>query len=110
MDDEKKLSSTLKIYFSATNRRDIDAMIAAFADDAIVNDEGHEHRGLAAIRAWMKETIERYDFNAEPASVARSHEQTAVSVVLSGKFPGSPVTVTYWFKLDGQKIVRLEIG
>jgi ketosteroid isomerase-like protein len=74
MDDEKKLSSTLKSYFSATNRRDIDAMIAAFADDAIVKDEGQEHRGLAAIRAWMK------------------------------------VTVTYWFKLDGQKIARLEIG
>jgi ketosteroid isomerase-like protein len=105
-----KLSSTLESYFAATNRRDIDAMIAAFADDAIVKDEGQEHRGSAAIRAWIKETIENYDFNAKPTSVARSHEQTTVSVVLSGKFPGSPATITYWFKLDGQKIARLEIG
>lgn len=105
-----KLSSTLESYFAATNRRDLNAMIAAFADDAIVKDEGQEHRGQAAIRVWMKTTIEKYDFVAEPTSVARSHDQTAVSVVLTGKFPGSPVTVTYWFKLDGQKIARLEIG
>jgi hypothetical protein len=105
-----KLSSTLESYFAATNRRDIDAMIAAFANDAIVKDEGHEHRGSAAIGAWMRKTIEKYDFKAEPTAVARTHAQTAVSVVLSGKFPGSPVAVTYWFTLDGQKITRLEIG
>ena len=52
-----KLSSTLESYFAATNRRDIDALIAAFADDAIVKDEGQEHRGSAAIRAWMRKTI-----------------------------------------------------
>ena len=105
-----KLSSTLEGYFAATNRRDIDTMLAAFADDATVKDEGREHRGSAAVRAWMKDTIEKYDFKAEPTAVAHSHGQTAVSVALSGKFLGSPVTVTYWFKLDGQKIARLEIG
>jgi ketosteroid isomerase-like protein len=105
-----KLSSTLESYFAATNRRDIDAMIAAFANDATMKDEGQEHRGSAAIRDRMRKTIEKYDFKAEPTAVARSLAQTAVSVVLSGTFPGSPVAVTYWFKLDGQKIARLEIG
>jgi hypothetical protein len=105
-----KMHSTLEHYFAATNKHDVAGMIADLADDAVVKDEGREHRGVAAIRAWMKETIQKYKFKAEPTSVARENEQTAVSVTISGDFPGSPIALTYWFKLEGQKIARLEIG
>jgi ketosteroid isomerase-like protein len=105
-----KMHSTLEHYFAATNKHDVAGMIADLADDAVVKDEGREHRGVAAIREWMKETIQKYKFKAEPTSVARENEQTAVSVTISGDFPGSPIALTYWFKLEGQKIARLEIG
>ena len=36
-----KLHSTLEGYFAAANSHDVDGMIAAFADDAVVKDEGH---------------------------------------------------------------------
>src|SRR5258706_12928434 len=45
-----KLHSTLEGYFAAANRHDVDGMIAAFADDAVVNDEGHEQRDASGIR------------------------------------------------------------
>ena len=105
-----KLHSTLERYFAATNRHDVAAMIADFAEDAVVKDEGREHRGISAIREWMMQTIQRYDFKAEPTSVAPVNDKTAVSVTVSGNFPGSPIALTYWFKLEGRKIARLEIG
>ena len=105
-----QMHPTLERYFAATNRHDVLDMIAELADDAIVKDEGHEHRGVPAIREWMKETIRKYKFKAEPTRVARDNDRTAVSVTVSGDFPGSPIALTYWFELEGQKIARLEIG
>jgi ketosteroid isomerase-like protein len=105
-----EMHTTLERYFAATHRHDVAGMIADFADDAVVKDEGHEHRGVPAIREWMKETIRKYEFKAEPTRVARENDRTAVSVTVSGDFPGSPIALTYLFELVGQKIVRLEIG
>ena len=105
-----QLHSTLERYFAATNRHDVAGMIADLTDDAVVKDEGREHRGVPAIREWMKETIRKYEFQAEPTGVARENDPTAVSVTVSGDFPGSPIALTYWFTLEGQKIARLEIG
>jgi ketosteroid isomerase-like protein len=105
-----QMHTTLERYFAATNRHDVAGMVAGFADDAVVKDEGHEHRGVPAIREWMKETIRKYKFKADPTRVARENDRTAVSVAVSGDFPGSPIALTYWFKLEGQKIARLEIG
>jgi ketosteroid isomerase-like protein len=34
----------LERYFAATNRHDVAGMIADLADDAVVKDEGREHR------------------------------------------------------------------
>jgi hypothetical protein len=105
-----RMHSTLEHYFAATNRHEVAAMVADFAADAIVQDEGREHRGVPAIREWMTQTIRKYKFKAEPTSVARENDRTAVGVTVSGDFPGSPIALTYWFELEGQKIARLEIG
>ena len=105
-----QMHSTLERYFAATRKHDVAGMLADMADDAVVKDEGREHRGVPAIREWMKETIRKYRFHAEPTSVARENDRTAVSVSVSGDFPGSPIALTYRFELDGQKIARLEIG
>jgi len=105
-----KMHSTLERYFAATNKHDVAGMIADLADDAVVKDEGREHRGIPAIREWMKETIRKYKFKAEPTSVAHENDRTAVAVTVSGDFSGSPVELTYWFKLEGQKVAGLEIG
>ena len=104
------LPRMLADYFAATNAHDVGAMIAAFAEDATVHDEGRDHAGVAAIRAWMKETIEKYDYKVEPVESSRSGSRAVVLVSLRGKFPGSPITLQYAFTLAGQKIARLEIG
>jgi ketosteroid isomerase-like protein len=110
LDMTTKMHSALERYFAATNRHDVAGMIADLADDAVVKDEGSEHRGVPAIRQWMTDTIRKYRFKAEPTTVARENDRTAVSVIVSGDFPGSPISLTYRFKLEGQKITHLEIG
>ena len=105
-----KLPRVLADYFAATNAHDVGVMIAAFTEDATVHDEGRDHVGVAAIRAWMNETIEKYDYKVEPLESSRSGSRAVVLVSLRGKFPGSPITLQYAFTLAGPKIVRLEIG
>ena len=43
-----KMPHTIRAYVQATNTRDHDAFGALFTSDAIVHDEGQEHRGVAA--------------------------------------------------------------
>jgi hypothetical protein len=104
------LPRVLADYFTATNAHDVDAMITAFAEDATVHDEGRDHAGVAAIRAWMKETIGKYDYKVEPVESSWSGSRAVVLVSIRGNFPGSPITLQYAFTLAGQKIAHLEIG
>ena len=97
-------------YFAATNAHDIASMSAAFTRDAVVKDEGREHRGSAAILEWITKTIERYDYKVDPIESSRLGKKVAVLVSIRGTFPGSPITLQYAFVLEGQKLARLEIG
>jgi hypothetical protein len=106
-----KLPPPLADYFAATNAHDVAAMSAVFTDDATVEDEGRQHHGLAAVRAWMTETIEKYDYKVSPGEAARmGRNKTAVLVSVRGRFPGSPITLQYQFTIEGRKIARLEVG
>jgi len=106
----EKLPRVLADYFAATNAHDVDAMSSAFVEDATVHDESRDHRGLAAIRAWMKATIEKYDYVVTPLDSSRASSKAVVWVSLRGNFPGSPITLQYAFTLVGQRIAELEIG
>jgi hypothetical protein len=105
-----RLPRAVADYFKATNAHDVAAMSAAFTMDSVVRDEGREHRGLDAICAWMKETIEKYDYRIDPIESSRMAQKTVVLVSIRGKFPGSPISVPYEFTIEGRKIARLEIG
>ncbi|KUM23321.1 hypothetical protein AU467_10360 [Mesorhizobium loti] len=97
-------------YFAANNRHDIDAMLAPFSPDAAVGDEGGTHRGSAAIRRWMVWTTQEYQAKVEVAEACAIANAWRVVGVVSGNFPGSPITLHYDFTLEGDRIARLEIG
>ncbi len=105
------LPAPLARYFAAQAERDIDALAACFSAEARVRDEGHEHVGRAAIRAWMEAARAKYSFTAEPLSTREEGGRRLVVARVSGNFPGSPVELTYRFSLsvDGE-ISALEIG
>ena len=52
-----KLGVGVAEYVAAVNAFDEDAIVATFADDALVNDVRREFWGKDAIRRWVREEI-----------------------------------------------------
>jgi hypothetical protein len=104
------LPNILDRYFEAQNAHDIDAMVASFAPDAVVQDEARKHVGTAAIRAWKIDTSTKYRIATEPIESRNEGDRTIVLVKVSGTFDGSPVNLTYrfGFSADG-RIGALEV-
>jgi uncharacterized protein (TIGR02246 family) len=104
------LPPPLAAYYEAKNRHDTDAMLAPFAEDAVVRDEGQEHRGRAAIRTWMEHTTRKYRVTVDVRQVEPIDGRLIVSGLVSGDFPGSPAMLRYAFTLSGLEIARLEVA
>ncbi|GAY22204.1 hypothetical protein SFOMI_2759 [Sphingobium fuliginis] len=98
----------ISAYFAA-DKRDPDAVADCFTDDALVTDEKKQHRGKAAIRAWKAESSSAYTYTTEPFDIKSENGRTVVTSHLVGDFPGSPIDLRYFFRLDGGKIAELEI-
>jgi hypothetical protein len=103
------LPKPIEVYMSSENAHDVDALSACFAPDATVKDEGQAMTGLKAIADWRRETKKKYQHTTEPVAVFERDGKTVVTSKLSGNFPGSPVTLEFVFKLQGDKIASLEI-
>ena len=82
-------------YFDLAPRPDAEAYFAQFADDAVVEDEGQEHRGTAAIRAW-RASVPHVAYTVHDVKTASTGHDAAVDI--AGDFPGSPVTLTFHFQ------------
>ena len=69
----------------------------------------HTYRGRAAIKQWKAEVFARYQYTSELLDCERKGEAIVVTSRLTGNFPGSPVTLRFFFGLDGDKIASLKI-
>ncbi len=87
-----------------------DTTVDAFAEDAVVRDEGRVHQGRAAVVAWRAETAAKYDYVAEPLAAREEDGLLLVDSRVTGNFPGSPITLTYAFLLKDGLIASLEIA
>jgi hypothetical protein len=99
----------INAYVQATNERDNDAFGAPFTEDAIVYDEGQEHRGVIAIRKWLRSTFEKYQFTLTPIGLSQEGTETILNAKLSGDLPGSPLSMRFHFVLREGKIASLDI-
>ena len=96
-------------FIDASNARDLDAAIDCFAEDAVVEDEGRTHRGIAEVRAWKQATEERFRYTIVPTGLEERDGRSLVRGILAGNFPGSPVELTYDFRLVDDTIESLRI-
>lgn len=104
------LPDPIATYFAAKNAHDLEAMLAPFADDAQVHDEGRAYRGRDAIGGWMRETTRKYRVTATPEELNRESDAYVVRALVAGDFAGSPAYLTYRFSLAGSAITALSIG
>ncbi len=88
-------------YFDLAPRPDTDAYFAQFAGDAVVEDDGQAHRGIAAIRAWRSK-VPRVAYTIHDVKTASTGHAAVVDI--AGDFPGSPVSLRFHFQFaaDGR--------
>jgi SnoaL-like domain len=102
------LPQPISAYFTA-DKGDSDAVSQCFTETAVVKDEGHTYRGRAAIRQWKAEASTKYQYTSEPFACEQKDGTFVVTSRLTGNFPGSPVNLRFFFRLDGDEIESLEI-
>ena len=102
------LPKPVAAYFIA-DEVDGEAVSQCFTANAVVKDEGHTHKGRAAIKEWKVDVSTKYKYTCEPSACEEKDGKTVVTCHLVGNFPGSPVDLRFLFTLAGDKIGSLEI-
>ena len=102
------LPEPIAAYFAADSH-DSEAIARCFTQDAVVKDEGHTYTGIMAIKQWKAEAANKYSYTSEPFALERRDDITIVTSRLIGNFPGSPVDLRFFFRLERARIAFLEI-
>ena len=101
-------------YLAASDRDDIDAIVACFIEDAVVLDENRHWRGADAIRQWRENVATAYEYTvaiigSQALGELDGGQRREVYTHLEGNFPGGQVDLTNRFTLRGDLIGGLEI-
>lgn len=108
-----RLPTPVSAYVAATNAFDIEALMASFADDALVNDHRNEFVGRSAIRDWAQREIidDRVTMQVTDATCRGS--AVALTANLGGNFDKTglpdPLVLTFYFSVSAERIVQLVI-
>jgi ketosteroid isomerase-like protein len=101
------LSPVLAEHLRAVNAFDLDAIVATFAEDALVNDARREFWGIEAIRAWVAKEMVGDKVTLEVTEVLHHHDQTLVRARYDGEYdktnlPGELIMTNYFTVRDGK--------
>jgi hypothetical protein len=105
------LAAVVAAHIAAVNAGDEDAIMATFADDALVNDARREFWGSAAIRRWVAKEMTGDHVSIDVTEVIDHYGDTIVRGRYDGAFdktnlPDDLILTNYFTVRDG-KIVRL---
>jgi ketosteroid isomerase-like protein len=105
-----QLPKAIQAFIDATNARDSDAFVAAFTDDAYLNDWGREFHGHEGVRSW--DGTDNIGVNAHfelvDAEAGDAPDSYVVTLTVSGD--GYNGTGPMSFELRGNRIARLVIS
>ena len=111
MTDTTTLAPVLAEFIAAVNAFDEDAIVATFADDALVNDVHREFWGTEAIRRWVAREIVGDRVTIEVTDVLDHHSNTIVRGRYDGNYDKTnlpdPLILTHYFTVRDGKIVIL---
>ena len=123
LSEDLDVPTVISTYLAAKLGSEVDIILDCFTDDALVHDEGQDHLGRVAIRAWLGELASKYTLTYRvlgahrwPATAPTTAPPTtapttaaALRVEVAGNFPGSPVVLHQHFSLAGDRIAALTI-
>lgn len=91
----------------AQNNFDSVAYANCFSETATVFDEGRNYKGKIEVRNWIENANREYNSVMKPLEYNETNEVLKAEV--SGNFPGSPIVLSYHFKLKNGFIESLKI-
>ena len=100
-------------YVEATNSLDLERLLAAFAEGALVNDQLRDYWGKPAIREWAKRDIigERLTMNV--TKVINHYGNFIVTANVDGNYDKrglpDPLVIAFYFGAQSDLIVQLII-
>ncbi|WP_437976799.1 nuclear transport factor 2 family protein [Sorangium sp. So ce295] len=103
------LPMPIAAYVEANARLDVDGMLAPFAADAVLIDNGRRHQGHAELRSLLEEAVIPAKAIFTPDTARHENGQVVVEGPAHGDFKGSPIRFTYRFTLEKGAIKALEI-
>jgi hypothetical protein len=107
------LGPVLAEHVRAVNAFDLAAILATFADDALVNDARREFWGIEAIRAWVAKEMVGDKVTLDVTEVLHHHHQTLVRARYDGEYDKTnlpdELIMTNYFTVREGKIVSLFI-
>jgi SnoaL-like domain len=105
------LAPVLAHHIAAVNAVDEDAIVATFADDALVNDAHREFWGIEAIRRWVARELVADRVTVAVTEVLDHHGDTIVRGRYDGDYDKTnlpdELILTNYFTLRDSKIVTL---
>ena len=109
--DTVSLPPVVAGHIDAVNAHDEDAIVATFADGALVNDAHREFWGSEAIRRWVAREMTGDQVTIDVTEVIDHHGDTIVRGRYDGTFDKTnlpeELILTNYFTVRGDKIVSL---
>jgi ketosteroid isomerase-like protein len=105
-----KIPAIIAEFLKAKNSYDSTAFVACFTDDAVVQDEGREMHGTAAIKKWIENSHAKYQDTVTAKGLVVCNNETVLTAQVSGNFTGSPVLLDFHFTIKDGKIIMLSIN
>jgi hypothetical protein len=117
-DDQKEnlmtnnLNPIIAQHIAAVNAFDTDAIVSTFADDAFVNDNHREFRGIDAIRRWVEKEMVGDKVTIDIREVVDHYGDTIVRGAYDGEYdkinlPAGDLILSNYFSVRDGKIVSL---
>jgi hypothetical protein len=107
------LPSSVAAYIRATNAGDLDALLATFVDDALVNDQLQDYWGKAAITLWAARDIISERMTLKVVNRILHYGHSIVTAHVDGSFDKrglpDPLVLAFYFSSHDEKIVQLII-
>jgi hypothetical protein len=100
-------------YVQAINTFDLEGLLAAFADDALVNDQLRDYWGKSAIREWAERDIIGERLTMQVVKVVEHYGNFIVTANVDGNYDKrglpDPLVLAFYFSGHGDLIVQLII-
>jgi len=110
---EPDLPAPIAAFVQSANVGDLEAMMAVFADDAVVNDDLRERSGKAAIRSWAEADMIGEHVAIVAIGCTERHATAILTAHVDGDFDQRglpyPLILTFYFAIESGRIIQLII-